>query len=83
MKCKIPYQVQTILAAAIILAIFGDTNLFPLWCVYTSYAIFFAVPAFWTGYAFHHKDYETTTNYLLVSLVIAIIFLVKLFYFIR
>ncbi len=64
------------MGASILLMTFDD-SIFPIWCVYTCYAIFLAVPIFWTAYAFIHKDYETTTKYLLVSMVIAIIIVVK------
>lgn len=73
-KCKIPYQKDTLWAAAILLMTFGRRSEFLLWCVYTCYAIALGVLIFWSAYAYLHNDKKTTIKYLLLFVVYVIVF---------
>lgn len=80
-KCKIPYQKQTAEVAGILLIIFGFEIWFPLWCVYTSYAIVLAVSLYWSIYAYLHKDRKAATKYLLLTVLFVIVFALMIYIF--
>lgn len=79
-KCKIPYQKDTGWGAAMLLMTFGRRSEFPLWCVYTCYAIALAVMIYWTVYAYLHNDRKATTKYLLLSMAYVIIFALMIYF---
>lgn len=78
-KCKIPYQTLTGEIAGILLIICSSGV--PIWCTYTSFAIFLAVSLYWSAYAYLHKDRKAATKYLLLTVLFVIVFALMIYIF--
>ncbi len=85
----IPYKrVNTIVVWALFvtLAVVGHRQWFPTWCLYTIYAIFIALPLFWSVHALIHHRKKAALFYLMmdvVAIILMLIFLALKFYLIH